>query len=298
MLNGLQAYVDPLDWSPQPSIVVAEVQQAGGLSQRVPSSPADQGRLRGRPTTLGDYPPLGADAVPLLAEVRPLARTPSSRDLVVAALSVGEENVGVVADLYLLAHDEISGGPLASAQAVAVGLAAGLVAELMSVGLVLLTERRLDLTRPAANLADGLLAKVASDLEQVRGGDLARWLRFWADDAVTGVRARLVDAGRLREKQRRRFGWSRSPTFVPTSWQYAAGRAVLLRSALTDPPAAPPSMRLLAGLVHAVSLTDWLTRDQRSLRRAVPDMVAGLPPPLRHLLAVTAATVASAATTP
>ncbi|WP_412538586.1 GPP34 family phosphoprotein [Longispora sp. K20-0274] len=206
----------------------------------------------------------------------------------------------MTADLYLLSHDDRAGTPLGPARSVAVGLAAGLLAEAVSSGIVRVHHDHLYLVPDAVVPSDPLLAQIVSDLAQTRGGavPVGRWLRFMADDATSGVRSWLVRAGALQAVPRRVLGFTRPPVFVPVSWELPASRAVAVRAALNHPADATPPARLLVGLVHAAGLLDWLTRDDHRLRHAVPGLLAALPPDLRHLLAVTETAVASAALTP
>src|SRR5260221_13962230 len=93
-------------------------------------------------------------------------------------------------DLYLMAHHETTGRPLLQPRAAALGLAGGLLAELILAGAVEITADQVAVT-DAALPGDGLAGEVAG---QVAGEDQPHpprtWLAVLAQPRQRGTRAR------------------------------------------------------------------------------------------------------------
>lgn len=98
-------------------------------------------------------------------------------------------------DLYLLAHDDVTGKPLLQARALGTGLAAALLAELLFAGSVWVSAERIELTgrgRPGDVLGRQILGLLLADRER---HSLRDWLLFLGAEAEQAVAERLVQAG-------------------------------------------------------------------------------------------------------
>ena len=141
-------------------------------------------------------------------------------------------------DLWLVAHHEITGKPHLQPRAAGVGLAGGLLAELMLAGGIRLWR---GMIVPAGGpvsrdgLARAVLVQVTSEREYLPPRD---WLLFLARTAAADVATRLEHAGYLtRAPARRRWcgasgGFPWTPT--PRSRRWSGSK----------PPSAPPARSL------------------------------------------------------
>jgi hypothetical protein len=208
-------------------------------------------------------------------------------------LSTGLAGTGLAADeVYLLAHHDLTGRPLLQPRPLGLGLAGGLLAELMlggSIGLrhdgVLLAGR----TWPADDLGRRVRDLIAIEPEPRPLGD---WLAYLARTAAPEVAARLEQAGYLMRAR----GWLpwRPGRLVPADPDWAFGPLLRIRSALDRSRPFDPREAVLAGLAVASGLgwrlDQYLTPSDRSLAEAV----GYLGPELRELIAQTQAAVDSA----
>ncbi len=195
-------------------------------------------------------------------------------------------------DLFLLAHDDVSGKPRAHPRVTGLGLAGALLADLVLLGHLEIVPGRLVVVdvRPVGEaLLDDVLRSVAGTPRH----DLAEWLGYLAPAAPDRVAERLVAAGVLTEV-RSRLG-RRDRRYRPAQTTLAAAPSVRLRMLVTraEPLAAPDTM--LAGLAAACGLTQHILWDSGpGVRQYLDELVAGLPRPLRELLAATERGVANA----
>jgi hypothetical protein len=205
----------------------------------------------------------------------------------------GLSGTGLVADdLYLLAHDDRTGRPLLPPRPLGIGLAGGLLAELMLdgwVGLrpdgaVMIGEH---VPREAV-AGQGLVRQIAAE---PRPQPVRDWLRFWAQTAALDVAGRLEHAGYLQQVR----GWVpwRGGRWVPTDPDWAFAPMVRVRSALDPARRADAQAVVLAGLADASGLGFRLDQYLSPGRSAAP-AVARLPPGLREVIAQTQATVSAA----
>ena len=199
----------------------------------------------------------------------------------------------VADDLFLMAHDEVSGRPYLSPRAAGLGLAGGLLAELVlgghagvGDGGIVLAGRAV----PADGLARAVLDAVAG---QARRYGLREWLAFLARASERDVGLRLARAGYLREARgwwlRGRCGWA------PADPDCAFAAVVRARAALDVSRPCPAGQVVLAGLAGACGLgSRFLQYGPPDARSCLDAAVRGLSPDLRDLVAWTQAAADSA----
>jgi hypothetical protein len=208
-------------------------------------------------------------------------------------MSAGLGGTGLVADdLYLMAHHEVSGKPLIHPRALGIGLAGGLLAELMLTDSISL--------RPGGTvgpgripLADGLARQVLGLLAgESEPRPVREWLLFIGRSAAVDVAGRLGQSGYL-ARSSGRLGW-RAGRWVPVDPDWAFSPLIRVRSALD--PARPSSKHgaVLAGLAAGCGLGFRLADCVLPAGRSVDEAVRQLDPGLQELVAQTGAAVASA----
>jgi Golgi phosphoprotein 3 (GPP34) len=197
-------------------------------------------------------------------------------------------------DLWLLAHNDYSGKPYIAPRAVGLGVAGGLLAELLLAG-------HADVWHGGAVVADGraqprdglarhVLGLVAGEREQRPVRD---WLAYLARTAARDVAHRLEQAGYLRRAGARMPG--RAARWVPVNSDWAFAPLLRVRSAVdASRPVAVPEV-VLAGLADACGLGFRFTEYvPPRARRSVTEAAGLLPPALRELITHTEAAVGSA----
>jgi Golgi phosphoprotein 3 (GPP34) len=195
-------------------------------------------------------------------------------------------------DLYLLAHHDSSGKPHLQPRALGLGLAGGLLGELMlTSGIRLWRDMVIPGcgTPPADDLARGVLSLIAGERGHLPPRD---WLLFLARTAAGDVARRLGQAGYLTRAPGR--GLRRAGRWVPVDADCAFAPLVRVKSALGSGPVAAQQVAL-GGLAAACGLGHQLGRylPPQALERL--DEAAGqLDPGLRELIAQTQAAVDSA----
>ena len=207
-----------------------------------------------------------------------------------AALS----GTGLVADdLFLMAHDEVSGRPHLSARPAGLGLAGALLAELVLAGHAGLVHGGVVAAGRAA--PDDALERAVLDVlaAQDRCYGAREWLAFLARTSAGDVAARLARSGYLRETTRRRGPGGRR--WVPADPDCAFAPVIRAKAALDPSRPCPPERAVLAGLAAACGL-GWrfLSYGPPDARRCLDEAVRGLSPPLRELVAWTQAAADSA----
>jgi len=187
-------------------------------------------------------------------------------------------------ELYLVAHDDVTGRPRLHPRAAALGVAAGLLAELMlggqlTAGPDATLAAAADAPAPGDALAARVLARVAAEREPLGIRD---WLAFLARTAGTDVASRLAQAGYL-EAVPARWPLGRD-RWIPVDQSRAFAAVVRARSAL-DParPLAVPAAAL-AGLADAAGLRPLLLQYAPAPARDPGEVTAVLPPGLRDLI--------------
>jgi hypothetical protein len=201
---------------------------------------------------------------------------------------------GLVADdLWLLAHHEVTGRPNLQARQLGLGLAGGLLAELMT-GPRLAIRLRYDglieirpEVPPRAVEAHPLLRQMAAEPQLLPVRD---WLLFLARTAASQVGARLEQAGYVTRYHRRLPG--RVARLVPANRDWAFAPMTRITAALRRPSGSNGVM--LAGLAVACGLGYRLDMYLTDAGPAAEAAVAGLPGELRQLIAQTQTAVAAA----
>jgi hypothetical protein len=196
-------------------------------------------------------------------------------------------------DLWLLAHNEITGRPHLHARQLGLGLAGGLLAELMTGshpavglwhdGVVLISPE----VSSRAVAAHPLLRQMAAEQQLLPVRD---WLQFLARTAASDVGVRLEQAGYVIRSRRRLPGLP--ARLVPADRDWAHAPMTRITSALRRPSG--PYGVVLAGLAVACGLGYRLELYLPGAETAAETAAAGLPENLRQLLAQTRTAVSAA----
>ncbi len=197
-------------------------------------------------------------------------------------------------DLYLMAHHEVSGKPYVQPRALGLGLAGGLLAELLLLGSIGLVPHGVlavtDHTPPEDGLARSVLSLVLSEHERHTA---QRWLLFLARTAAADVAGRLEQSGYLTRVTTWRFG--RGERWVPVDADSAFAPLVRVKSVLGASAPVAVQSAVLAGLAAACGLSHQLSLYlPPKARRRLDEAVGQLDPGLRDLIAQTQAAVDSA----
>ncbi len=201
---------------------------------------------------------------------------------------------GLIADdLYLMAHDDVTGRPFLQSRAVGLGLAGGLLAELMLLDKLRLSHGWVvtgDPGQPRDELGYCVLGLIVSERELHPVRD---WLAFLARTAAADVAVRLERAGYLRQARLGRP--RRGGRWVPADPDCAFAPLGRARSALEAAGAATAYATILAGLAVGSGLGPrLLPYGPPDSRRRLDMALEQLPPGLRELIAQTQAAVDSA----
>ncbi|WDZ82135.1 GOLPH3/VPS74 family protein [Micromonospora cathayae] len=197
-------------------------------------------------------------------------------------------------EFFLIAHDDSRGRPRLNPTATGLGLAAGLLGELILTGRITVAGGRvsvLDRRPPGDALAGTVLAQLT------RAGQhpaVRTWLGLLARTAATAVGERLSRTGVIRRQEKR--GLLRTTvSYVATDRNALAWPATRLLALLDrpQPPTVPDA--LLIGLVSATGLTREVLWDaDPRARRRFGVLLPALPRPLRELVGQTEAAVGAA----
>ncbi len=205
-----------------------------------------------------------------------------------------EARLLIADEFFLIAHNDSRGKARLHPAAAGLGLAAGLLGELIlsgritvSDGLVIVLDRR----PPADALAHTVLDQLIGEPQHQA---IRTWLSFLARTGVTSVGERLARAGVLRRQETRRL-LRTSLSYLPVDLNATAWPATRLRTLLErpDPPTVPDA--LLLGLVSATGLTRevlWSAGPLAHHRLSV--LLPALPAPLKELVGHTEAAVGAA----
>jgi hypothetical protein len=190
-------------------------------------------------------------------------------------------------DLWLIAHHEVTGRPHLSRRAIGVGMAGGLLAELLAVEVPAVTVHRgyvLPLrnrngtlvamsVRPDEPVAAHVLDAIVSEPTPLPARD---WLLYLGKTAAASVAGRLERSGYVA-----RLRWRLVP--VNADWSHCA----LLRAhrALDPARTLTSCSALLAGLVLACGLGFRFSGFPGAPGRAAEEAAAALSGPLRELIA-------------
>jgi hypothetical protein len=187
-------------------------------------------------------------------------------------------------DVFRLVHHHVTGRPRLHPRAVAIGLAAALLAELLWQHRIHVQDNRvyvLNRSRPADPLADMVLFQLSREPWQ---HTVREWLAYWAEFAPAQVAARLERAGQLRARSVRRL-LRGSVVYVPVSQTDWAGPWAVLATRLSTCQQLPEHYVWLAGMMTATGLDKTVLDGARSDSfEYLSRLLAGLPDPVRELL--------------
>jgi hypothetical protein len=196
-------------------------------------------------------------------------------------------------DLYLLAHHDVTGRPYLQPRALGIGLAGGLLAELIFADAIRLTGGHLAVTiggRAHDRLGHQVLGLLARDREWRPAGE---WLAFLATRAADHVADRLADAGYLTLAGSRR-AWL-AARWVPVSSDCAFAPLGRMRAVLDPARAAAMPDVALAGLAVGCGLgSRVLPYGPPGARRHLDELIRQLHPDLRELIGQVQAAVDAA----
>lgn len=201
--------------------------------------------------------------------------------------------------VFLIAHEDRTGRPRLHPRATGLGLAAGLIGELMLLGRVTVYDGELQVVNretPGDVLAHNVLDLLVA---QQQHRDLHTWLAFLAQDAAVKVGERLLRAGAVETVVRRKLMGSQQTHYMPMNADQrnaAVWAGVRLANLLVQNSGMDVADRTLAGLVLATGLTRYVLWDFPLHRPGMNHLFAivdSLPPELRELVEYTQASVGS-----
>jgi hypothetical protein len=198
-------------------------------------------------------------------------------------------------DLYLAAHDDGTGRPRLAPRQTGIGLAGGLLAELLLVGLIEAGPLAVTAVAGEAGAGDDLGRQVLGQVARETGRlGVREWLDYLSLTAAEAVAGRLAGAGYLVPVTRR---WPLRERLVPASPDCAV-MAVTRACAALDPAreARLPGL-VLAALAGACGLGPVLREYATASARRPGDITPLLPPRIRPLIIATVAAADSAVLT-
>jgi hypothetical protein len=192
----------------------------------------------------------------------------------------------VADDLYLIAHHESSGRPYLSPRCAGIGVAGGLLAELMAAEKPVIT---LDggrvaplyrgYARPDEPVTGHVLGLIMAESPPRPAGD---WLLFLARTAAANVAGRLERCGYLTRPESRIPGRVKRP--VPGEQEWATCALLRAHAALSASRPLTPYLAVLAGLATACGLGFRFSNLTMPPLRSVEEATWILPPVLRELI--------------
>ncbi len=196
-------------------------------------------------------------------------------------------------DLWLLAHDDVTGKPYVQPRPLGLGLAGGLLAELALAGAVNVRGDDITVLAVRRRPADALLALVLGQIEgEPDAHPVGEWLAYLARTTPAEVAARLEACGYVTH-DKGLLPWRNR--WVPTDRDSAFAPVLRVRAVLDAARPLTASGVVLAGLADACGLGFRLAYyapgwPARPLHRAIAQLPAGL----QDLIAHTKAAVDSA----
>lgn len=197
-------------------------------------------------------------------------------------------------EFFRLAHNDVTGKPRLHTAATGLGLAAGLLGELLMTRRIDLQGGQLrvvDQTPPADALAHATLDQLQA---QPQHHGVRIWLDFLRRSAYDEVAQRLWRGGHVRQETSRRL-LKQVVTWVPTDVNLAAWPWARLSNSLhRHEPVEQPDI-VLIGLAAATGLDeDLLAGGPGSAAQYQRRLITSLPAPMQELLAYTHAAVGDA----
>jgi outer membrane murein-binding lipoprotein Lpp len=197
---------------------------------------------------------------------------------------------GLVADdLYLMAHHETSGRPFLQPRPLGIGLAGGLLAELMLGGCIFLGDDgavTAGRTWPEDDLARQIRDQVVGEPER---HPVPEWLLFLGQSAAPDVAARLERAGYV-SRAGGRVPW-RAPRWVPVDPDWAFAPLLRVRPATDAARPLTAHAAVLAGLAAGCGLRFRLDQYLPAAGRSIEQAVSHLAPDLQQLAGAVQAAV-------
>jgi hypothetical protein len=194
----------------------------------------------------------------------------------------------VADDLYLLSHDDMTGRPVLRPRVLGLGLAAGLVAELLLAGAAAVRTGRIVAVGHAplsCRLACRVRDQIAAEPEPHPPRD---WLAFFARNARHDVARRLERHGHLRQSGS--LPWRRTRP-VPVNPAWASAPLVRIRWTLDANRPLRPHDAVLAGLAVACGLWSRISQYLTPAGRGLDEALIQLRPGLREVITQTQALV-------
>jgi Golgi phosphoprotein 3 (GPP34) len=182
-------------------------------------------------------------------------------------------------DLWLLAHDDVTGKPVIQPRPLGLGLAGALLGELALAGAVSVRGEGITVVAVRRRPADALLARVLGQLEsEPQSHPVGEWLAYLARTAPAEVAARLERSGYLAHGKGL-LPWRNR--WVPTDRDSAFAPVLRVRAVLDASRPLTADGVLLAGLADACGLGFRLAEYTpacaiRPLHQAVGQLDAGL----------------------
>jgi hypothetical protein len=201
-------------------------------------------------------------------------------------------------EFFCIAHDDRTGRAHLSPRVLGLGLAAGLLGELVLFGRIDLADREIRVERrepPPDALAHATLEQILAQPHR----DLRTCLAHLSGSAVGSVANRLTVAGTWQRREQRRLGRARVG-YLPIDVNTVAWRSMRLARLLISPEPIGHPDAVLAGLVAATNLTSvvlWQPDSRAAGAARIDAEVARLPWSLYHLLAFTLTAVGDTALT-
>ncbi|SCL24332.1 Golgi phosphoprotein 3 (GPP34) [Micromonospora rhizosphaerae] len=194
-------------------------------------------------------------------------------------------------EFFLIVHNDSRGRARLHPAATGLGLAAGLIGELILFGRITVASGMvtvLDRRPPADALAHTVLDQLVGEPQHQA---VRTWLSFLAQTGVTSVGERLVRAGVLRRQESRRLLRS-SLSYEPIDLNTPAWPATRLRTLLERPDPVSVPDALLLGLIAATGLTrEVLWSAGPPVHQRLNALIPALPAPLKELVGHTEAAV-------
>jgi hypothetical protein len=195
-------------------------------------------------------------------------------------------------DLWLLAHDDRTGRPFLHSRAAGLGMAGGLLGELLLAG-VIRCDPFVVMSPEAGPPGDGLARQVAGVIaREPEVLDAGTWVQYLARTAASDVACRLASAGCLTAVPGR---WRRGKRWRPNDPDQAFAPVTRAKAALDPGLPVTAESGALAGLATACGLSPRLLAYAPPGRCRDPDeVIAALPDGLREVITQTRAATDSA----
>lgn len=187
------------------------------------------------------------------------------------------QQIAIADDFYLMALDERTGKPRLHTHAMALGLSAALLCELVLADFVVVRGDRLEALPQAAPVIDPVHTKMIQHVIAEPQHSISVWLSFFAQTATDAVADRLLAAGSLSVETSR--GLLRSkPVYVPVDLVEVSWRSLRMvriighRDVQTWDDLALVGLLCATGLINAV-IVNAATDLQRDIRAIVAGLV-------------------------